>query len=84
MTDILIAVMVIAIVVLGTLTVIKFQRATGGTSEQEKKSKKKASHLPRELQDLQIEGPQENTLDHPEEPKGNPRGQQRTPDRSAS
>lgn len=83
MTDILIAAMVIATVVLGALTYIKFRRATGGASDQEEVGKSKSSHLPRELRELQIEGPQESILDHPDEPKRPQRDQQQPPNRSA-
>ena len=83
MTDILIILMVIATAALGVLTYIKFRRATGGSVDQDKVSKKKSPPLPRELQELQIEGPQENILDHPGEPKGTQRDQLKPPNRSS-
>ena len=84
MTDILIAVMVIATVVLGALTYVKLKRAMGSASEQENVGKNRSSRLPPELRELQIGGPHENMLDRPGEPKGNPRGQQNTSNRQAS
>ena len=76
MTDLLIAFMAIATVVFGTLAYHKFQRATGGDPDTDSVSKKRSSPLPRELQDLKIDLPEENTLDQHEDPKGKSPGQQ--------
>jgi hypothetical protein len=71
MTDILIAVSAIATVVLGVLAYTKLRRAIGSTPERDKRDVRKVSQLPRELRELQIEQPTQNTLDHLEEPTRN-------------
>lgn len=84
MAGYLIAFMAFVTVVLGALAYRKLQRATGGVPDTEKTRERGSSPLPRELQELQIEQPQENVLDYPEEPEGKHRGQQGTSGHSVS
>ncbi len=84
MFDILIAFMAFAIVALGVGFYIKLQRAMGGTHDKDAVRRKQLSPLPRELRELQIEQPQENVFDRPNQLMGNPKGQQDPSSNSAS
>jgi hypothetical protein len=84
MTELLIVIMLVAAVVLGVLTYIKLRRATGGAPEERIPGKKASSPLPRELQELQIDQPKEDTFDHPGESREDPKVRQSTSDRIAS
>lgn len=84
MTDILIAVSAIATVILGVLAYTKLRRAIGNTPERDKRDVREASQLPRELRELQIDKPTQNTLNHFEEPTRNSGGRQGTSSRATS